>query len=114
MDSATRKELRAAYKEQAMVGGVYCIQCSGNQRQWIKSTKNLAGQQNKFTFAMDIHSCPEPGMLAEWNRYGAQSFSFTVLEQLVKKETQTEQEFAEDIDVLLALWMEKQQQDLAE
>ena len=113
MDSVTRKELKSAYKDQNMIGGVYCIQCSGNLRQWIKSTTNLAGQRNKFTFAMDIHSCPEPGMRAEWIEYGAQSFTFTVLEQLVKKETQTEQEFAEDIGVLLALWKEKRRQETA-
>ena len=108
MDNATRKDLRTAYKEQAVIGGVYCVECTGNQRRWIKSTKNLPGQQNKFAFAVSINSCLEPGMRAEWNQYGAQSFTFTVLEQLTKKDTQTEQEFTEDIAVLLAMWLEKQ------
>lgn len=108
MDSAKRRELKNAFQRQSVVGGVYCIECSGNHRRWIKSTVNLPGQQNKYTFALGIGSCPEPGMRAEWLQYGAASFSFAVLEQLTKKDTQTDQEFAEDIGVLMAMWAEKQ------
>ena len=111
MDSAKRKELKTAYQRQTVVGGVYCIQCSGNRRRWVKSTVNLPGQQNKYAFAIAIGSCPEPGMRAEWAQYGAKAFTFTVLEQLTKKETQTDQEFAEDIGVLMAMWAAKDQQN---
>lgn len=112
MDTTVRKVLKDAYKDKALIGGVYCIACSGNHRTWIKSTRNMAGQQNKFAFSTSINSCPEPGMRSEWVQYGAHSFSFTVLETLVKKETQTEQEFADDIGVLLEMWMEKHQRDV--
>ena len=108
MYGAKRRELKTAYQRQAVVGGVFCIECSGNNRRWVKSTVNLPGQQHKYEFALSNGSCPEPGMRAEWLQYGAASFSFTVLEQLTKKETQTDQEFAEDIGVLMAMWAEKQ------
>ena len=111
METPTRKGLKDAYKNKALVGGVYCIACEGNHRVWIKATKNLAGQQNKFAFAISTRSCPEPGMRNEWLQYGAQSFTFTVLETLVQKETQSEAEFAEDIGVLLEIWREKHPHD---
>lgn len=111
MDTIKRKELRNAYKDKAIIGGIYCIHCKGNNRSWIKSTRNLPSQQNKFQFAISINSCLEPGMRNEWAQYGPQSFSLTILEMLEKKETQTEQEFAEDINVLLEMWMEKYKQD---
>lgn len=108
MDAAKKRELRNAYKEQPIMGGIYRVQCEGNQRAWIRSARNLEGQRNKYEFAMSIHSCPEPWMRAEWEQYGEASFSFTVLETLTKKETQTEQEYLEDLGVLLNMWTEKQ------
>ena len=110
MDTLKRKDLKNAYKDQVIIGGIYCIQCNGNHRTWIKSTRNLASQQNKFQFAISINSCLEPGMRKEWDHFGPQSFSFTVLETLEKKETQTEQEFAEDISILQEMWNEKYNQ----
>ena len=111
MDTAKRKQLRTAYKDQAVIGGVYCITCTGNGRRWIKPSVNLPGHQSRFGFSIAINACPEPGMLEAWNRYGAQSFTFTVLDQLEKKETQSDAEFWEDIGVLLAMQLEANGQD---
>lgn len=111
MDFVKRKELKNAYKEKMAVGGIYRIQCNGNGRAWVKSTTNLAGQQNKFAFSVSTNSCPEPAMRTEWMEYGLQSFSFDVLEVLNKKETQTEREFSEDIQALHKIWLERQRQE---
>lgn len=111
MESMQRRNLKNAYKEQTTVGGVFCIECSGNHRQWLKASPNITGMRNKYEFAMAIGSCPEPGMRSEWLQYGAAAFSFSVLETLTKKETQTDAEFREDLGVLLELWTEKTQSD---
>ena len=44
-------------------------------------------------------------------RYGPLAFSLEILEEIQKKETQTERDFADEIDVLLKLWTEKIQED---
>jgi hypothetical protein len=108
MENNTKKQLKEQYKNREVIGGVYGVKCEGNGRMWIKSTKNMTGQKNRLAFSIAANSCPEPGMLAEWNQYGAKSFSFVILEQIKKKEVQTEREFSNDIELLLEMWMEKQ------
>ena len=109
MEKNSKKELREQYKSRTVTGGVYCITCEGNGHKWIKSTKDIDGQKNKFEFFTSTNSCPEPSMRAEWDQYGANSFSLTVLEEITKGETQTEREFSDDIALLLEMWNEKQQ-----
>jgi hypothetical protein len=111
MEQFSKKERKEQYKSRVVTGGVYCIKCDGNGRSWIKSTKDLAGQKNRFEFFVSTDYCPEPGMSFEWKQYGANSFSFTVLEKIDKGATQTDREFTEDIRTLYDLWMEKQQEN---
>ena len=111
MQTEKRKNAKQTYQKQPEIGGVFCLTCSGNHRQWVKATRNIASQQNKFDFAMSIHTCPEPTVRSDWLAYGPASITFTVLETLTKKETQTDEEFGDDLSVLLALWLEKIEQN---
>jgi len=40
-------------------------------------------------------------------KYGAEAFSFEILEEIEKKDSQTTDEFKEDLMVLEQLWAEK-------
>lgn len=107
MNAEEKKRLVNEYKSKPVTGGVYCIECSGNHRRWIKSTTDLEGIANRFKFAVETGGCPEPSMLREWKEYGVSSFSLIVLEELKKKEDSTAREFADDITALYELWLEK-------
>lgn len=106
MERLSKKEIKEQYKNRVVAGGVYCIKCSGSGRKWIKSSPDLAGQINKFEFFVSTNSCPEPAMRSDWNQYGAEAFSISVLEKLEKKETQSDEEFADDIRALYEMWLE--------
>lgn len=108
MENQSKKDMRDQYKSRSVTGGIYCIKCNGNGHVWMKSTKDIAGQINKFKFFTSTNSCPEPGMNLEWKQYGAESFSLEILEELEKGETQTDKEFGDDIKVLYEMWVEKQ------
>ena len=108
MDSQKRKELANAYKNREVIGGIYCVECSGNKRRWLKSTRDMQGSKNRFMQAVKLKTCPEPSMMREFGQFGIESFSFTSLEELKKKETQTSEEFAADIKALYELWLEKE------
>lgn len=107
MEKYSKKEIKEQYKNRILTGGVYSIKCNGSGRVWIKSTVDLEGQINRFNFFVSTNFCPEPIMRADWDQYGAQAFSFSVLEKLEKGETQTDKEFAGDIRSLYEIWIEE-------
>ena len=110
MGTINKKELINAYKSKPAVGGIYCIQCSGNERKLMQATVDMEGVRHRFEFAVKINACPDPKLRREWDAYGAASLTFTVLEEWKQAETQTAQEFKDDVDALLAMWLEKQGQ----
>ena len=111
MDPAKKKELINKYKKAPELGGIYCIECSGNHRKWIKSTRDIDSIQRRFAFSCSTKACPDPAMRTEWKEYGTESFSFRILETLKRGETQTVKEFCDDIAALLELWLEKNNED---
>ncbi len=107
MEENTKKDLQTQYKNRTVVGGIYSIKCNESGKIWLKSAKDLQGQKNRFVFFTSTNTCPEPGMRFDWEKYGAASFSFSVIEEIEKKEAQTEREFNEDLKLLLEMWSEK-------
>lgn len=108
MEKLQKKDRKEHYKNRAIIGGIYKITCNGNNNFWIRSTTNMQGSKNRFEFFLSTSSCPETGMIKSWSQFGASSFTFDILEEIKKKETQTEREFSEDVKTLLELWKEKE------
>lgn len=106
MNAEQKKQLREGYKERLALGGVYAIDCKGSSRRLIKSTVDLGGIQNRFRFALSTKGCPDPALRQEWEQFGSQAFTLTVLEELPRKEDQTAQEYAEEIKLLLKMRLE--------
>lgn len=107
MDKQTKRDLKERYKSREVIGGVFCIKCNTADKFWLKSTMDIKSAKNRFAFSVNMNSCPETSMLETWKRYGAEAFSFEVLEEIKKKETQTDREFSDDVDTLLEIWTEK-------
>jgi len=107
MDKLSKKALKEQYKNRVLVGGVYRIQCNANDAFWVRAAIDLQGSKNRFQFSLSMDSSPEPCMAEAWNQFGKSSFSYEILEELQKKELQTEGEFAEDINILLEIWTDK-------
>ena len=114
MDSQKKKELIAGYKERKISGGVYMITNTKTGMRLLAAETNLEGSKNKFDFCIKTNLCSYPKLQEEWKRYGAQAFTFEVLEELKKDETQTDREFAQDIGALFELWQERLREDGAD
>lgn len=114
MENISRKALKEQYKNREVMGGVYRIKCSGLKTEWLRATTDMKGAMNRYQFMFTSGTCPEPCMAEAWKQYGPGSFSFEVVEELQKKETQTDREFSDDVNTLLDLWLEKSNQELEE
>ena len=106
-NSSTKKELQAQYKERKIIGGVYIIKNTLNNKLLLDATVNLQSSKNRFDFAQKTGSCVDVKLQKDWDVQEGREFTFEVLEELAKGETQTPAEFKADIALLKKLWNEK-------
>ena len=102
-----QKELLSAWRERTVVGGVCAIRCTANNRVLLSAVADPAGLRNRFQFSAATGSCTFLPLATDWNKYGAGSFTFTVLEELKKGADQTDAQFKADLEALAALWRER-------
>lgn len=102
-----QKALLSAWRERTVVGGVCAIRCTETNRVLLSAVADPSGLRNRFQFSAATGSCTFLPLSADWNRYGAGSFTFTVLEELEKGADQTDAQFRADLEALAALWRER-------
>ena len=112
MEKRNRKEQIRAYKERRLTGGVLKITNRSTGRYLLLGETNLQGSRNRFAFSVATNTCIYAKLREDWNRYGADSFSFEILEEIEKKEDQTDEQFREDVKILADLWRENEPSDL--
>lgn len=72
------------WKEQKTVAGVFQIKNMRNHKIFVDSTRNI-NTINGEKFMLEHDSHPNKSLQAEWNEFGADAFSFEVLETVDKK-----------------------------
>lgn len=102
-----KKELIRQYKERKVTGCVFVVRNTQNGRYYLNYSDVSAAARNSFDLAVNTGGEYKPCMRGDWKEYGARAFSFEVLEELDKKDTQTSREFIEDLKTLTELWAEK-------
>ena len=106
-DLKAKKELKNIYSERDIIGGVFVIRNSFNDKCFLDATTDLRGIKNRFEFAQKTGSCVHMKLQDDWNKHGGDKFIFEVLEELKKSDVQTAEEFKTDIDLLKTMWLEK-------
>ena len=102
----TKKELREQYSNRDIIGGVYVIKNTLNNKALLLSTTDLQGSKNRFDFAQKTGSCIDLKLQSDWNKQGGGQFVFEALEELKKGETQTAEGFKADVDLLKDIWQD--------
>lgn len=103
----TRAELKQAYKEKPPPMGVFVVRNRANGKVLVGSGLNLQGMLNRIRFELStgIHRT-YPALQEDWNRHGADSFSFEVLDVLPPTE-EPRSDPKEELRVLESLWLER-------
>ncbi|MBC1997694.1 GIY-YIG nuclease family protein [Listeria marthii] len=110
MNKDNRKELIRAYKEKAPDAGVYRFISKESGKYLIDNTMDLKGIANKLAFGVKIGAgnMLPPEMAKEAKQYGIETIAFEILEKVDIKPEMTKDDIKEDNDVLLSLWLERE------
>lgn len=73
----------------------------------LACTADLKGSLNRFEFSQKTGGCVYLKVQEDWRKFGADAFSFEVVEELEKGDAQSMNEFKEDLEVLLEIWLDK-------
>lgn len=107
MKPQNKKDLLAAYKQRKQVGGVYAVTNTKTGKSLVLASADLRGIQKRYEFARLTGGCFHPKLQRDAETCGNDAFTFVVLEELEKKETQTDREFQDDLETLLAMRLEQ-------
>ena len=90
--------------------GIYQIRNLANGKIFVESSKNLTGAQNSCKFQLDLGSHTNKSLQGDYAQLGEKQFVFEILDQLKPKDDAPPgYDYAEDLSVLKAMWLEKLQ-----
>ena len=107
----TRKQAIYEYKEKKTTGGVYKITNTESKKSLIKGEIDLSSMENRFNFSVKTNSCLNLKLREDWNKYGANSFTFEVLEEVEMKSEMDRRQFKKQLDELADKYSEKMNKD---
>ena len=106
-NNGKKKEILAQYKEREIIGGVYLIRNTVNNKLLLDAATDLQSIRNRFEFARKTGSCVNPQLQSDWSGHGSGAFVFEVLEELKKTSAQTENEFKAEVYLMKDIWFEQ-------
>ena len=80
-----KKELRRQFEEVPIEAGVYEVKNTENQKSFIGKTPNLK-TLNGMKHILNMGANNNKELQADWNQFGQEAFTFTILEVLEKSE----------------------------
>jgi len=103
-----KKELKAIYKEMKPDMGIYMYKCNPTGKVYIGASQRLKAIMNRINFQLELGTFLNKTVQNDWNQYGKENFTVKILDILeYEKDDNAKTDYAEDLKVLLAEWMEK-------
>ncbi|AKG34194.1 GIY-YIG nuclease family protein [Paenibacillus durus] len=114
LDKQKKKELASAYAQSFRPMGVYQIRNVKNGKILVLGSMDLTGAKNRLEFLQQTNINNINELKQDWKEYGGDSFVFEELDQIKPREEILNDiselnEYQEEVDALLELWIEKLQ-----
>lgn len=102
-----RKELKQQYKQTRPEMGIFIIRNNVNNKCYIQGTQDLRGVMNgaRVRLGGNMHIYKE--LQKEWNQFGAESFTFEILEKLEYDKDESKTDYKEELKLMEMIWEEK-------
>jgi len=104
-----KKELKNQYKQNQPRMGVFQIKNLENGKIFIGRGMNVQGKLNSAKFQLEQGSHPNREMQNDFKQFGAENFSFEVVDYLDPKKDDINYDYNDDLKLLEEMWLEKLQ-----
>ena len=102
----SREEIKREYKGRMKQAGVFQVRNKANGKVLLGSSLNLEGPLNAHKFMLTIGRHRNETLQKEWNEYGADKFTFEILE-VVKVKDDPHFNLTDELILLEQIWIEK-------
>lgn len=104
----TKQDIKREYKERKKPAGVFQVKNMVNGKILLASSLNLDGPLNSHKFMLKIGRHRNEDLQKDWNEFGADKFTFEILE-LIKEKDDPHFDVSVELTLLEQLWLEKLQ-----
>lgn len=88
--------------------GVFIIKNKENGRIFLDVNTDTKNILNRYKFELNLGSCKIRELQKEFKKYGEESFSFEVLEELEYDEKDDgSKDYGDDLEILKMVWIDK-------
>ena len=105
-ESMSRAEMKRAYRETPKQAGIFHVRNLASGAILLGSSTNLHGPLGKHRFLLTIGKHDNQALQRDWNRLGADSFAFEILE-VAKITDDPTFDLADELSLLEQIWLEK-------
>jgi hypothetical protein len=101
-----RRERVREYKQAFPPMGVWAVRNTANGRAWVGASRDADAALNRIRFELKMRGHRNRSLADEWARYGAEHFTFEVLER-VRKRDDPAFDYEAELQSMLAFWSEE-------
>ncbi|MCP4473599.1 MAG: GIY-YIG nuclease family protein [Gammaproteobacteria bacterium] len=106
MDKIDKQTLKQHYKENPPPMGIYLITNKVNGRRLLGASRNIPGIFNRIKFGLKSGNERNSLLLADWEKYGEEQFSFEIVDEL-EPTADPNHDYIKELQTLLQLWQDK-------